>query len=85
MSSRLDQLRSRIGFKKTPLSLSDGDIAFIDFLIFATGKNPIADSLADEFTKVPFAVEPSPAELVGLFVDWLIEMHWGEDPAGRAK
>lgn len=81
----LEALREAFPFKRTPMNCGDGGVAFMNFIGFVSARSPIAKSIRDSFRQLTGITADAPMsaskEEVGQFIDWLIETHWGEEPA----
>lgn len=82
--NRIGILRAATGFKREPLNLRDGGVAFISFLNFASGDGDMARQLQAAFFnatgKAPRNDLRATPEECGEYIDWLIQNHWGEAP-----
>ncbi len=87
-SALMTELRAAFGFKREPVNLDDGGIAFLGFLNFASGDSEVAHALQKAWFnasgKTPcHDMRATPAQ-AGEYIDWLIETQWGEAGATSA-
>ena len=81
-----DELKSHIGFKKTPFNPGDDGEAFMGFLGFACSRTDEANHLHDAFKKSnAFNETDEGKQAVAAFIDWAIENVFGEEAATTQK